>query len=89
MNVTMKLSTGKERSMPEAHAKILHKLGRATYMTRDMVAAVDSAPIVSSGFDLGTEVDSTGAAWDSELHVSTKLQNADGTWRKKAVRTAE
>lgn len=29
------------------------------------------------------DLDSENMAWDEALHVSTKLKNADGTWRKK------
>jgi hypothetical protein len=40
--------TGKTKAMPEAHAKILSKLGRGTYMTRDMVAAPPAPAAVVS-----------------------------------------
>lgn len=43
------------------------------YMTRDMA----DQPKVQK------VVDSAGNPWDENLHVASKLQNADGTWRKK------
>lgn len=39
MKVTVKDRSGREKTMPAAHAKILVKLGRAQYLTRDMSAA--------------------------------------------------
>lgn len=44
MKVNFTYTGGRERSMPEAHAKVLQKLGRGSYMTRDMVAAPQPAP---------------------------------------------
>lgn len=97
MKVTVKDNkTGRERVMPKAHADLLEKLGRVTYLTRDMAAA-PIAPIrpvvepVSAPAEVpeeieeaaSAEVDSTGAEWNPDLHVSTKLKNAGGTWRKK------
>jgi hypothetical protein len=39
MKVTVKdLKSGREKTMSKKHADILEKLGRATYLTRDMVA---------------------------------------------------
>jgi hypothetical protein len=43
MKVTVKdPKTGREKTMPKKHADILEKLGRATYLTRDMVAGTAS-----------------------------------------------
>lgn len=38
MKVEFKLKNGQVKSIPSAHAKILAKLGRGSYFTRDMVA---------------------------------------------------
>lgn len=38
MKVNFKYPNGKERMMSEREAKILSRLGRGTYLTRDMVA---------------------------------------------------
>src|SRR3546814_1952286 len=94
MKVTVKdVKTGRERTMPRAHADILARLGRVTYLTRDMAAALVQSPIQSKMADVQPveesatnnhgEPDSAGGEWNADLHVSTKLQNADGTWRKK------
>lgn len=78
---------GQEFDLPDKvarvfiNAKKLQAVGGMTYQTRALVAApVQSAPSV--------EVDSSGAEWDASLHTSTKLKNADGTWRKKPGRAA-
>lgn len=95
MKVTMIDSkAGKQKAMPATHAKILHKLGRATYMTRDMVAeplvpvqfespAAFTSPDIQPVESAGGEMDSAGTTWSADLHTSTKLKNADGTWRKR------
>lgn len=68
---------GVEKMMEERYAKILAKMGRLTYMTRDMVAA----PVKE--VEPSEELDSAGTPWNADLHVASKLQNKDGTWRKK------
>lgn len=79
--------------MSESQARLLVKLGRAQYITRDMVAA-PVAPVqdftpptfvpapVQEAIP-SADLDSDGTAWDADLHVSTKLKNSDGTWRKR------
>jgi Ni,Fe-hydrogenase III component G len=44
------------------------------YMTRDMADQPKVQKVV---------LDSAGNPWDESLHVASKLQNKDGTWRKK------
>ena len=68
--VTFQFTNGQTRTMHELAAAVLAKRGLGVYMTRDMVAAK-------------IEVDSEGHPWDPEQHVASKLQNKDGTWRKK------
>jgi hypothetical protein len=82
MKITMKMLDGREKAMPEAHARLLAKLGKATYLTRDMVAA----PARQEATPANAEVDTNGAKWDAAIHTSTKLKNADGSWRKKPGR---
>src|SRR3546814_1734186 len=43
----------------------------------------DVQPVEESATNNRVELDSAGDEWNADLHVSTKLQNADGTWRKK------
>lgn len=96
-NVIATYPDGSTREMPEQHAKILQHLGRATYraaattyLTRDMKAepaalpSMPAPPAHEAGSDKAVEeLDSAGDAWDELTHVSTKLKNADGTWRKR------
>lgn len=71
-----KYSPGDAFELKDKQAKIFMKLGRVQeYQTRDMVAS-----------RVTHEFDSAGVVWDSTLHTSTKLKNADGTWRKKPGR---
>ena len=44
--------TGKEKSMPEKHAKILTALGRAEYLTRDIQSAPRKAVLTPKADDL-------------------------------------
>lgn len=93
-------SVGSEMEMSDSQARLLVKLGRAQYITRDMVAA-PVAPVqafsqptpVPQPVQEATEIedfDSDGNAWDADLHVSTKLKNSDGTWRKRpGAKTSE
>lgn len=97
MNVTATYPDGSTREMPEQHAKILQHLGRATYraaspsyMTRDMKAEqVVPMPVSTHpaeevrSEESAKDLDSAGEMWDELIHVSTKLKNADGTWRKR------
>ena len=72
-----KFLPGQEFELKDRQAKIFMKLGRVQeYQTRDMVSS-----------RVMHDVDSAGTVWDSTLHTSTKLKNADGTWRKKPGRT--
>lgn len=91
--------SGGTRSISERDAKILSKLGRGTYLTRDLVAAPPApvqvftpppAPVPAPAPEPdpvaeapAVDLDAEGNAWDADLHVSTKLKNADGTWRKR------
>lgn len=120
MKVTIIDKAGKRKTMAASHADVLVRIGRATYMTRDM-AAVPVAPLTPAaepaeppvvkpeslivpaanpsgatgqqdafgGGNDTDDVDSAGAKWDENLHVSTKTKNADGTWRKKPSRSGE
>lgn len=54
------------------------------YQTRDMGHLPMKTKVVDP-----VEVDSTGAAWDANLHVASKLKNMNGTWRKKPGAAAE
>jgi hypothetical protein len=77
MKVSVKdVKSGRVKSMSPRYAKILTQLGRATYLTRDMVAD----PTAAAG---DAELDSAGQPWNEALHASTKIKNADGTWRKR------
>lgn len=79
-------------------ARILIAIGKAAYQTRVMTAAAPAsapaptAPIVAAPPPApdAPELDSAGAAWDESVHVSTRLKNADGTWRRRpgAARTS-
>ena len=79
---------GHTRVMARRQAEIISKLGHGTYMTRDMKAGEvelpaqeeESKPIVMSVAD---DLDSEGNAWNADIHVSTRLKNQNGTWRKK------
>lgn len=73
---------GEEFDLPDKVARVFIKAKKVqevgmTYQTRALVAAPASV-----------EVDSAGMEWDAALHASTKLKNADGTWRKKPGRAA-
>lgn len=47
MKVTFTHKSGRQQSMPERMARTLQRIGRGTYMTRDMAAAsVAAAPAV-------------------------------------------
>lgn len=85
MKVTIKDKRGRVKTMASAYAKILVKLGRAQYLTRDMMAAPPSFPDSEPAAApvLTEELDATGARWDETVHSSTRLTNADGTWRKR------
>lgn len=82
---------GREKTMPERYAKILQKMGRLTYQTRDMVAEPVRAqkpvkvaePETIEVAVTEPEFDSAGDAWTADLHVASKLKNQNGTWRKK------
>lgn len=67
-----KYSPGEEFELKDALARVFIRQNKLApvYQTRAMTAVVH-------------EVDSAGVVWDSTLHTSTKLKNADGTWRKK------
>lgn len=73
-------------------ARILVAIGKASYQTRVMTAAPPvsapapspiPAPMPAPLEPAEPDIDSAGAAWDETLHVSTRLKNADGTWRKR------
>lgn len=69
-------------------ARILVAIRKASpfYETRVMTAAPVSPPAQKAQT---VDLDSAGDEWDESLHVSTKLKNADGTWRRRpgAART--
>jgi hypothetical protein len=65
------LVKGKEYRVTSRQADTLVKIGRATYLTRDMQAQ----PVA--------DVDAAGVAWNSEQHAASRIKNLDGTWRKK------
>jgi hypothetical protein len=72
---------GEEFDLPDKVARVFINAKKVQavgmpYQTRALVAA----PSV--------EVDSAGVEWNASLHTSTKLKNADGTWRKKPGRAA-
>jgi len=48
--VTFTFKTGRERVLSERDARLLHRLGKGTYLTRDMAAApvVPIAPVVTT-----------------------------------------
>lgn len=91
-HVEFKYTAGHTRKMLERDAKILSKLGKGSYLTRDLAAyrpvllqeAMPPEPLQPVPEQEEEEdVDSVGDAWDEAIHVSTKLKNADGTWRKR------
>lgn len=79
-------------------ARILVAIGKASYQTRVMTAAPPTsapapspvpAPAAAPVAPGGPDLDSAGVAWDEAVHVSTRLKNVDGTWRKRpGARTA-
>jgi hypothetical protein len=77
---------GEEFDLPDKVARVFINAKKVQavgmpYQTRALVAAPAFAhPMV--------EVDANGVEWDAALHTSTKLKNADGTWRKKPGRAA-
>lgn len=83
MKVTFTHSSGRQQPMDERYAKVLQKMRRGTYMTRDIVSA---EPEQSTEPEY---VDSAGVLWSAELHTSTMLKNQDGTWRKKPGKAKE
>lgn len=101
LSVTKKPFKGKpvgaEIELTDRQARLLTKLGRAQYMTRDMVAAPaqavqEAAPAAAPAADehepqqqaqAFDELDSSGAPWDERMHSGTRSQNTDGTWRKR------
>ena len=74
--VTFRFQNGKERKMSSVAADVLTRRGLGTYLTRDLVA--DRTPKAPP-----PELDSAGEPWNPEIHVASKLQNNNGTWRKK------
>lgn len=74
--------TGYSRVMAKRQADLLGKLGHGSYQTRMLTAALpvpaDVTPTVAA-----PELDSAGVEWSADLHVASKLQNMNGTWRKK------
>lgn len=84
--VTFTFKNGYERKMLVAAADVLTKRGLGTYETRDManMPQVQKTPADASEiFTPDEELDSAGVSWDPSIHVASKLQNKDGTWRKK------
>lgn len=61
------------------------------YQTRAMQAApapaAETAAIVAAE-TTAAEVDSAGVEWNAEIHAANKLKKADGTWRRRAGRSA-
>lgn len=78
--VTFQFKNGTTRQMLPIQADVLAKRGLGTYLTRDMVA--DRTPPTIATTE-GPELDSSGIAWDADLHVASRLKNNNGTWRKK------
>jgi hypothetical protein len=73
---------GKRKLVKDVIGKRLIKVKAARevqgeYLTRDMA---DQKKVLK---EPTPELDSAGDAWNPEIHVATKLQNNDGTWRKK------
>lgn len=84
--VTFTFKNGYERKMLVAAADVLTKRGLGTYETRDManMPQVQKNPADASEiFTPDVQLDSADVSWDANIHVASKLQNKDGTWRKK------
>lgn len=86
----VELRNGKRKELKDARAKYLIHIGTAKAVTEyenrsmaDKPQVVKSASDASEIFSLPEELDSAGHSWDPAIHVASKLQNKDGTWRKK------
>lgn len=112
MKVIFTHKNGRTQEMDEKAAKLLSKVKRGTYQTRDMVAESLVQSVVIPEYSppnippaepaqldtdteardrvldqitqsVNTEIDSSGTAWNADIHTATKIRNQDGTWRKK------
>ena len=86
MKVTMRYAkTGKEQKMHPRYAKVLASLGRAQYVTRDMVAASPgSIGPVEEKIAPDAHSEAAGHGLSEELHASLKMKTAKGLGRKSA-----
>lgn len=83
MKVKMLDRFGNERNVEERIARVLEKRGKMAYQTRMLTADEGLYSTNPTPPEPEPEVDSAGDVWNPDMHVSTKLQNQDGTWRKK------
>jgi hypothetical protein len=97
--------TGRVKAMDKNYADILQKMGRGTYLTRDMAAqpvqqaiVQPQAPVVAPVIEpvktepaatFSNDLDSAGEAYDPAIHSAGREKKGDGTWRKRPGRTAE
>lgn len=81
---------GRRKEVKEAAARYMIKIGTAKAVTAHENRSMEDKPMLkkqpedaSEIFTPAEELDSAGDAWNPEIHVASKLQNKDGTWRKK------
>jgi hypothetical protein len=73
---------GRTKMVTPQTAKLLHRINRGTYETRDLRAGPATASTEGA-------FDSAGVVYNPEIHASTRSLNNDGTWRKKPGAAAQ
>lgn len=82
---------GHRKEVKEAIGRALIKVKAAREVTDYANRSMEDKPKIQKAepadaseiFTTAEELDSAGVSWDANIHVASKLQNKDGTWRKK------
>lgn len=75
----------KRKVVNEAVGRALIKVKAAKQVTEDTIVnrSMADKPKVQKAPEVLPELDSAGEAWNPDIHAASKIQNNDGTWRKK------
>lgn len=74
---------GRRKEVKDAAARYMIKIGTAKAVVDYENRSMADKPKIQKAPEVLPELDSAGDAWNPELHTASKIQNNDGTWRKK------
>lgn len=94
-----KYKPGDPFELPARAAKIYIRIGRLAAVTDEQIERAEKAmqyqtramtaePPAVVTHTASVEVDAAGVEWNPEIHAANKLKKADGTWRRRAGRSA-